>query len=470
MIRPTLEEAKTLAAGYTLVPIALEIYSDIRTPMEVLKVLKAKGKNAYILESVENGENWGRYTFLGCNPSMTLTGGNGAVTVKTLSGETVRAGDPHALLKETVRGYKSPRVAYLPTFTGGFVGSFDYEYTQNGAFCLMLYRQVIAFDHLKQKIFLITNIETDNLEENYIAGVAALKDMEALVTAEGRYEAPGGQVRSEFTQSLSQTEFLRAVETCRRHIGKGEVSQVVPSVRFSAAYEGDLLPVYRALRTINPSSYMFYIQFDTMQLAAASPETLVSLKNGVVSTFPLAGTCKRTGDEEENRRLLAKLLSDPKELAEHEMLVELGREDLDKVCRPGSVNVEEYRVIKTCSHVYHIESKVRGQIRPDCDAFDAMAAALPAGTLSGAPRDKAMEIIARIEGEPRGVYGGAVGYIDFAGEMDLCIGIRMAVLKDGKVSVQAGAGIVAESIPENEYNECLNKAKAMMIALKEALT
>jgi anthranilate synthase component 1 len=434
----------------------------------VLKVLKAKGRNAYILESVENGENWGRYTFLGCNPSLTLVGGNGGVTVKTPSGETARRGDPHSLLKEIVHACKSPRVAYLPTFTGGFVGYFDYAYTRNGAFCLMQYRQVIAFDHLKQKIFLITNIETENLEENYIAGVAALKDMEALVTAEGRCETPGGRVTSAFSQNLSKPEFLRAVETCQRYIAQGEVSQVVPSVRFSAAYEGDLLPVYRALRTINPSSYMFYIQVDGMQLAAASPETLVSLKNGVVSTYPLAGTCKRTGDEDENRRRLQKLLSDPKELAEHEMLVELGREDLGKVCQPGSVGVEDYRGIKTCSHVYHIESKVRGQIRPDRDAFDAMAASLPAGTLSGAPRDRAMEIIAEVEGEPRGAYGGAVGYIDFAGEMDLCIGIRMAVLKDGRVSVQAGAGVVAESVPENEYEECQNKAKAMRLAIEEA--
>jgi anthranilate synthase component 1 len=214
---------------------------------------------------------------------------------------------------------------------------------------------------------------------------------------------------------------------------------------------------------------MFCLQFDTMQMAGASPETLVSLKNGVVSTYPLAGTCKRTEDEAENKRLLEKLLSDPKELSEHEMLVELGKEDLGKVCQPGSVIVEEYRGIKTCSHVYHIESKVRGVIREDCDAFDAMSATLPAGTLSGAPRERAMEMIAELEGEKRGAYGGAIGYIDFTGDMDLCIGIRMAVLKDGKVSVQAGAGIVAESVPENEYNECQNKAKAMIIAIKEVL-
>jgi anthranilate synthase component 1 len=210
---------------------------------------------------------------------------------------------------------------------------------------------------------------------------------------------------------------------------------------------------------------MFYMQFDDMQIAGASPETLVSLINGVASTYPLAGTCKRTEDENENNRLIAELLADPKELDEHEMLVDLGKDDLSRVCKPGSINVDEYSVIKACSHVYHIESKIRGKIKPECDAFDAMSATLPAGTLSGAPRGRAMEIIAGVEGEKRGVYGGAVGYIDFTGDMDLCIGIRMAVLKNGKVSVQAGAGIVASSIPINEYHECQNKAKAMIDAL-----
>ena len=231
-------------------------------------------------------------------------------------------------------------------------------------------------------------------------------------------------------------------------------------------YEGDLLQAYRKLRTINPSSYMFYMQFDDLQIAGASPETLVSLKNNIVSTYPLAGTCKRTKDENENKRLIAELLADPKELAEHEMLVDLSKDDLCKVCEPGSVNVDEYRMIKTCSHVYHIESRVRGKIKPECDAFDAMSATLPAGTLSGALRERAMEIIAEIEGGRREVYGGAVGYIDFTGDMDLCIGIRMAVLRDGKVNIQAGAGIVAESIPANEYNECCNKARAMLEAIK----
>jgi len=468
MIQPTLENAKTLSQEYTVIPIALEIFADIRTPMEVLNVLKASGQNAYILESVESGENWGRYTFLGYNPSMTVTGKNGSVTIKSAAGETKKTGNSHDILKEIVSGYRAPRISDLPVFTGGFVGYFDYDYINSGEFCLMLYEQVIAFDHQKQKIFLVTNIKTENLEQNYISGVEKLKDLEALITGERSQLYPRGSMSSDFTQSYSEAEFITAVEMVKGYIREGSVSQVVPSIKFTADYQGDLLQAYRTLRTINPSSYMFYIGFDDMQIAGASPETLVSLKNGIVSTFPLAGTCKRTEDDDENRRSLDRLLSDPKELIEHEMLVDLGKDDLNMVCEPSSVNVDEYRVIKTCSHVYHIESKVRGRIRPECDAFDAMSATLPAGTLSGAPREQAMEIIAQVEGEKRDVYGGAVGYIDFTGDMDLCIGIRMAVLRDGKVSVQAGAGIVAESVPVNEYHECCNKAQAMLEAIRQS--
>jgi anthranilate synthase component 1 len=466
-IIPSLEEVKKLAVGHTVVPIAMEIFSDVRTPMEVLKVLKNQGKNAYILESVENGESWGRYTFLGHNPSMTVTGTGGAVVVETGASRSLKLGNPRELLREIVSEYKSPSVPSLPLFTGGFAGYFSYDCADSGEFRLMLYKQVFAFDHLKQKIFLITNIDADNIEQNYMEGVAVLKDMEALVMSERSADFPDGRLRSEFTQSFSEEEFIGAVEKVQRAIKDGGVRQVVPSIKFTAAYEDDLLRAYRSLRTINPSSYMFYLQFSDMQIAGASPETLVSLKNGAVSTYPLAGTCKRTEDEAENKQLIEKLLADPKELAEHEMLVDLGKEDLGKVCEPDSVKVSEYRTIKTCSHVYHIQSKVQGKIREGLDAFDALAAALPAGTLSGAPRDKAMELIAEIEGEKRDVYGGAVGYIDFTGNMDFCIGIRMAVLKKGQVSVQAGAGIVAESVPLNEYNECRNKARAMIMALEQ---
>jgi anthranilate synthase component 1 len=439
IITPTLEQAKTYRHDYTILPVALEIYADIRTPMEVLKILKANGRNPFILESVENAESWGRYTFLGYNPEQSILTGD---------------------LREIVSRYKAPKIVGLPTFTGGFVGSFAFDYANSVKFCLKLYKQVISFDHQRQKIFLITNIETENLEQNYINAISELKDLETLIIGERiNYGTPrAARPASEFTASFSAEEFTSMVEKI-----KGKIPQVVPSIKFTADFEGDLLQTYRKLRTINPSSYMFYMQFDNVEIAGASPETLVSLKDGIVSTFPLAGTCKRVADDEENKRAIEKLLSDPKELDEHEMLVELSKSDLAKIC--DDVIVEEYRSIKTCSHVYHIESKVRGKIRPNFDCFDALEVSLPAGTLCGAPREDAMKMIGEIEPEPRDIYGGAIGYIDFTGQMDLCIAIRMAVLREGKVSVQAGAGITADSIPINEYNECCNKAKAVMEAL-----
>lgn len=465
MIKPELKEARELAKMNTIIPIAMEIFADIRTPMEVLKVLKSKGKNPYILESVENSENWGRYTFLGCNPEATIHACNGVVTIQKGATQEIREGNSHDILKDILRAYKSPQIAGFPTFTGGFVGYFAYDYSQSGEFCLMLYKQVIAFDHLKQKIFLIVNIETDDFDQNYIKGVAQLKDLENLVVNERKVNSPSGHLTSKLTPNFSEAAFVEIVNNIQQYIANGEVSQVVPSITFRAKYEGDLLPTYRTLRTINPSSYIFYMQFDDFQITGASPETLVSLKQGIVSTYPLAGTCKRTNDEAENKKLQASLLSDPKELAEHEMLVELGKDDLSKVCESNSVNIEEYRGIKTCSHVYHIESKISGILKPEYDAFDAMSATLPAGTLSGAPRRRAMEIIREVEETKRDVYGGAIGYIDFTGDMDLCIGIRMAVLRDDMIQVQAGAGVVAQSIPEKEYQECCNKAKAMLDAL-----
>jgi anthranilate synthase component 1 len=315
---------------------------------------------------------------------------------------------------------------------------------------------------------LIVNIETSDLEQNYMEGVAKLKDMERVALSE-TFEKPAyPQPSLSFTPSLSKDEFMAGVEKARNHIREGDIFQVVPSIRFSSPYGDDLLPAYRALRTINPSPYMFFLRFSDLQLAGASPETLVSLRDGIASTYPLAGTCRRADSEEEEGKLIEALLKDEKELAEHDMLVDLGRNDLGKVCKFGTVNVVEYRKIKKLSHVCHIASRITGEISEGLGALDVIAAALPAGTLSGAPKKRAVEIIDELEGQARGVYGGAVGYIDFAGSMDLCIGIRMAALKDRQVHVQSGAGIVYDSVPEKEHEECLNKAKAMIEALKAA--
>jgi anthranilate synthase component 1 len=483
MIQPTLEEARKLAEGHTLIPIMTELYADLKTPVEVLRAIRAKGQESYILESAPGGENWGRYTFLGYGPLMEISGIGRTVTVTKKDGKETFKGHPHAILKELTGRYKSPKIDYMPPFTGGFVGYFAYEYIRcieptlqltdqdeigSHDFRLMLFDKVMAFDHLRQKIQLIAHISAKDLDRSYHEGVRVLKEMEELITSPNTGQTPSPAPAPNFTSSFSQEAFCLAVETVKNHIFEGDIFQCVPSVRFKSPYDGDLLQTYRVLRTTNPSAYMFCIQFKDMELAGASPETLVSLKNGAVCTYPLAGTCSRTPDDAETNRLIDQLLHDEKELAEHDMLVDLGRNDLGKICEFGSVQVEEYRGVKKLSHVCHIASKVTGRLAKGFDALDVMAAVLPAGTLSGAPKKRACEIIDAVENSKRGAYGGAVGYIDFTGGMDLCIGIRMAVLKDRHVYVQAGAGIVADSVPEKEYQECLRKADAIINALERA--
>ncbi|MDR3322260.1 MAG: anthranilate synthase component I family protein [Synergistaceae bacterium] len=482
MIKPTLEEARTLSLGSTLVPLAMEMFADLKTPVELFRTLAASGREAYILESAASGESWGRYSFLGSDPLMEISGGGGRVTIRRGGTAEIREGNPHSILKELVSSYKSPNMENMPPFTGGFVGYFAYEYIRHieptlsltedddigfDDFRLMLFDRVIAFDHFRQRIFLIVNVSADDIERSYIAGVEALKDMERVVLS-----TPPGQPAADraaapdFEPSFTREAFCEAVKKAKHHILEGDIFQCVPSIRFRSAYRGSLLQPYRVLRTTNPSAYMFLIRFNDLEIAGASPETLVSLKDGVVSTYPLAGTCRRTEDDAETNALIENLLRDEKELAEHDMLVDLGRNDLGRICRFGSVRVDEYRSIKKLSRVCHIASRVTGELALHFSALDVMASVLPAGTLSGAPKKRACEIIDDIEGSKRGVYGGAVGYVDFAGNMDLCIGIRMAVLKDNLVYVQAGAGIVADSVPEREYEECLRKADAMIDAIR----
>ncbi|MDR2156515.1 MAG: chorismate-binding protein [Clostridiales Family XIII bacterium] len=492
MIQPTLEEARGLAEGCTLIPIAMELFADLKTPVELLRILRAKGRECFLLESASGGEGWGRYTFLGFDAELTVTGdANGAVTVAggrngtaAEEEETTCADsapqDPHRTLKRILGAHRSPRIPGFPPFTGGFVGYFAYEYIRHietslkftgrddvgfDDFHLMLFRKIIAFDNFRQKIFLIVNIGTEDLETNYPEGVALLRDMERLIHLPAAPPPEPDCAAPAFAASFDRESFCAAAEKIKRHIFEGDIFQCVPSVRFRAPYGDDLLNAYRVLRTTNPSAYMFYVRFGDLQLAGASPETLVSLYGNTATTYPLAGTCPRTADGEETKALIDRMLTDEKELAEHDMLVDLGRNDLGKICRFGSVKVTEYRSVKKLSHVCHIASKVTGELREGCDALDVMAAALPAGTLSGAPKLRACGIIDGVEGLRRGPYGGAVGYIDFTGNMDLCIGIRMAVLKDRSVYVQAGAGIVADSVPAREYEECRRKAGAMVEAL-----
>lgn len=481
-ILPEFDEVQKIAAGgiYRVLPVSCEILSDFTTPIETIKRLKNVSTHCFMLESAVTDEKWGRYTFLGFDPAMEITCKNGEM----LAGEIrVRTEDPSEYIRRILAEYKSPRFDYLPVFTGGLAGYFSYDYlgySEPAARCrpedtegfqdvdLMLFDRVIAFDHVRQKIILIANMKLDDLESEYNRAIMELRQMADLIRNGEKKEEPAGSLLATPVPLFQKEEFCRMVEQAKRHILEGDIFQIVLSNRLSAPFEGSLLNTYRMLRTINPSPYMFYFSGTDVEVAGASPETLVKLENGVLHTFPLAGTRKRGKTQEEDRMLQEELLADEKELAEHNMLVDLGRNDLGKISRFGTVRVEQLHGIEKFSHVMHIGSTVRGEIRKDCDALDAVEAVLPAGTLSGAPKIRACQLIAELENNKRGIYGGAIGYIDFTGNMDTCIGIRMAYNKNGTVFVRSGAGIVADSDPEKEYEECINKAKAVVNALQLA--
>ena len=479
---PSIEEIRSIAASgkYDVVPVSCEILSDFTTPIEVIRILKNASTHAYMLESAQADERWGRYTFLGFDPKLEITCINGEITY---GGKTEKTDDPSAIIREILSHFKSPRLSYLPSFTGGLVGYFSYDYlgyAEPSARCdvednenfkdvdLMLFDKVIAFDHVRQKLILISNMSLDDIDEGYKEAVSDLEELIDLLKNGAKSVDPEGLLLSEVTPLFSKDEYCAMVLKAKHHIHEGDIFQIVLSNRLSASFEGSLLNTYRILRTINPSPYMFYFAGTDVEVAGASPETLVKLEDGVLHTFPLAGTRPRGKTEEEDKSLEAELLADEKELAEHNMLVDLGRNDLGKISEFGTVEVEKLRSIERYSHVMHIGSTVRGKIAPQYDALDAIEAVLPAGTLSGAPKIRACQLIGELENNKRGIYGGAIGYIDFTGNMDTCIAIRIAYKKNGKVFVRSGAGIVADSVPEKEYEECLNKARAVLNSLNLA--
>lgn len=479
-IRPTLEELKELDRNmYTVAPVSCEILSDFITPIEALRILKNVSSHTYMLESAEANETWGRYTFLGYEPKLEITCIDGEMKIGDVR---LRTDDPSAQLRQILSEYRSPRVDYLPPFTGGLVGYFSYDYIKYSEpvlrtevddeeqfkdVDLMLFDQVIAFDQVRQKIVLIVNVRLDELDTEYNRAINTLSELVTLLTEGDKVVETPGRLTGEVTPLFDKAQYSEMVEKGKHYIYEGDIFQIVLSNRLSAPFEGSLLDTYRYLRTINPSPYMFYFSGTDVEVAGASPETLVKLENGVLHTFPLAGTRPRGKTEEEDRQLEEELLADEKELAEHNMLVDLGRNDLGRVSSFGTVEVENYMEILRFSHVMHIGSTVRGEIREDKDALDAIEAVLPAGTLSGAPKIRACQLIAELEGNKRGIYGGAIGYIDFTGNMDTCIAIRIAYKKNGKVFIRSGAGIVADSVPEKEYQECLNKARAVVTALEQ---
>lgn len=478
-IIPNLDVVKAIASSgkYKVVPLSCEILSDFTTPIETMKVLKNVSTHCYMLESAQTNENWGRYTFLGLDPKLEITCLDGVMKIGNL---TIQTDNPSAYLRQILADYKSPRFDYLPSFTGGLVGYFSYDYlgyseptvkcevNDSEAFKdvdVMLFDKVIVFDHFKKKMILIVNMSLDDPEGSYNKAKMALNQLVDLLRHGVKKDEPGGKLLGEVTPLFEKEQFCEMVNQAKRHIREGDIFQIVLSNRLVAPFEGSLLNTYRMLRTINPSPYMFYFSGTDMEVAGASPETLVKLENGVLHTFPLAGTRPRGRTDAEDRALEAALLADQKELAEHNMLVDLGRNDIGKISKFGTVQVEKFHTIERFSHVMHIGSTVRGEIRDDKDALDAIEAVLPAGTLSGAPKLRACQLIGELENNKRGIYGGAIGYIDFTGNMDMCIAIRIVYKKNGKVFVRSGAGIVAESVPEKEFEECLNKAESSLKAL-----
>ena len=480
-ITPSWEElARYRAAGYKVAPVSCTLLADICTPIQAVRKLKNVSSHCFLLESAEAQEHWGRYTFLGFDPKLSITCSDGEMQVGDLK---LKTDHPSAVLRQILAEYKSPRIPELPPFTGGLTGYFSYDYLNYSEptarretedtehfkdVDLMLFDKVIAFDNFRQKIILIVNVRLEEGEAGCHRAELELAELKKILMEGALAKDEPGRLTGEVTPLFSRSEYCAMVEKAQHYIKEGDIFQIVLSNRLSAPYEGSLLNMYRTLRTVNPSPYMFYFSGTDVEVAGASPETLVKLEDGILHTFPLAGTRPRGKTPEEDRQLEEDLLQDEKELAEHNMLVDLGRNDLGRISEFGSVKVEQFHEILRFSHVMHIGSTVRGKIRKDRDALDAIEAVLPAGTLSGAPKIRACQLIGELENNKRGIYGGAIGYIDFAGNMDTCIAIRIAYRKNGKVFIRSGAGIVYDSVPEKEHEECLNKARAVLNSLVQS--
>lgn len=521
MTIPSYEEILKMSSQYDIIPICREVYADVVTPITLLRRLARQSKRFYLLESIEGGEKWGRYSFLGYDPVLRVICKLGNVRIESqveeIPSRQFMTDNPLQVVREILSLYKSPRLKGQPPFTGGFVGYFAYAMLgyaeptlrisrgEANDYDLMLFDKVIAYDHLKQKISIVVNMktrrngkkkpgdsgrrgllgrdqkvrtgtderpeETQDLEYHMKEYGRACQDIEtiaAIINDTSPLEKLVSSEKPIFTCNVSKEEYCRIVEQTKEYILEGDIFQAVISRQFTSSYEGSLLNAYRVLRTTNPSPYMVYMNIDQDEIISASPETLVRLNNGRLTTFPVAGSRPRGATEEEDKRLELELMADEKELAEHNMLVDLGRNDIGRIAEFGSVEVTEYQMVHKYSKIMHICSQVEGDIRCGFDGCSAVEALLPAGTLTGAPKIRACEIIEEMEGEPRGVYGGALGYLDFTGNLDTCIAIRMAVKQNGRVTVQAGGGIVADSIPEMEYEESGNKAMAVINAIIHA--
>jgi anthranilate synthase component I len=485
-LEPSLEEARRLAAQGNVVPVRARFVDDCETPVSAFLKLRAgepEGAPCFLLESAEQGQV-GRYSFVGFRPRSVLRWSDGALSES--GGASREAPDPYAAVAEYLSAFEPAPVAGLPPFFGGAVGFFGYDLVRTVEplgepnpdplglpdMALMVTDVMLVFDHLRHELTILACAfagSEDGIDAAY--GRAAEQIAEVRARLRGAVPAPATPRVADppaFASNMEREEFEAAVERIVAYIHAGDAFQVVPSQRFSAPAPVEAFSVYRGLRAVNPSPYMYFLEFGDFQIAGASPEPLVKVHGDRVETRPIAGTYPRGANEDEDRRLAERLVNDPKERAEHVMLVDLGRNDLGRVCEYGSVGVDELMVVETYSHVLHIVSQVSGTLREGVSAMDVLRSALPAGTLSGAPKVRAMQIIDELEPVKRCSYGGAIGYLSWNGDLDTAIHIRTVVVKDGQIHVQAGGGTVADAKPAYEYNESVNKAKAVFRAVELA--
>ncbi|MBS5520195.1 MAG: chorismate-binding protein [Acidaminococcus intestini] len=476
----SLTEARCLAESGGAVPIVRQLLADMVTPLGLMSLIRKDHDRYFLLESLEGIDARGRYSFIGYDPLLRLSAKDFAVTVETRKGTQKSGKGPLDLIRNYLKEYQNPKVPGLPPFTGGFVGYFSYDFIQYCEpslrfdpkkatdfpdFDLMFFDKVIVFDAFKQTLFLIANAKADAIDETYKKAIRDLDVMETLVKTpvQAPQEEPAhlGPIASNQTRETYNENIARI----KHFIREGDIFQAVYSQCFSASYDKDLFSFYRVLRRTNPSQYMMLMKLGDTEIAGSSPETLIRLEGRTITSMPIAGTWRRGRTEEEEKRLEEDLTQDAKELAEHNMLVDLARNDVGKVSEFGSVKVHDLHHVKRFSHVMHLTSRVTGQLKKGLDAIDTLCAALPAGTLSGAPKIRACEILDGLEPQRRGPYGGGIGYLDLSGNMDICITIRTAVKRGDTVYFQSGGGIVADSVTENEFQETLNKSGAVKDAL-----
>lgn len=497
--KPTLDEVRELAKGGNLISIYRELPADLETPVSVYLKLCGKGSSngagpSFLLESVDKGEQLGRYSFIGVHPPMTVTARGDQITLGGAGGTVLETcqGDPLEVVDELMRHRTPVSVPGLPRFTSGVVGYFGYDLVRFMEklpatarpvldvpdMALLFADNMVVFDHVRHRMTVVANMRVEpDLRAAYADAVARIDQIVAdlrkpLVPPAAQDLAAGETWQSNFTQA----QYEANVRSAKEYIAAGDIFQVVLSQRLSRRTEADPFTIYRALRMLNPSPYMFFLDLkgvagigaEPLRLIGSSPEMHVRLEDGIAQLHPIAGTRWRGKTEEEDQLLAEDLLNDPKERAEHVMLVDLGRNDLGRVSEYGSVTVPTMMQVERYSHVMHIVSDVRSKVRPEYDAFSLLRATFPAGTLSGAPKIRAMEIIEELEGERRGIYAGAIGYVDYRGAMDTCIAIRTIVMQGQTCHLQAGAGIVADSEPTYEFNESMNKLKALAVAVESA--